>query len=281
MIHDSKANIRGDARGCGECLREARVAAGLELEEVARRLHMPVHVVRALEEGRWEVVGAQVFVRGQLRSYARLLGVDLEPLLEAEVAPAAPVELVSHAHTPRLQRVMESMGRRAVYVVITAAIAVPVWLATRSHFAQTPPVAASLDAVPPAAPAGGAARSASGTARPAARPQAGAPAAPYVASLAPPVAQQPPAQAAALQLEFQGDSWMQVIGRDGQVLEQGLMRGGDARSFPAADVARVVLGNAAVVRVQQGASIVDLAPYQRANVARFAVSSDGSVTSAE
>ncbi|HET6397068.1 MAG TPA: DUF4115 domain-containing protein, partial [Pseudoxanthomonas sp.] len=75
--------------------------------------------------------------------------------------------------------------------------------------------------------------------------------------------------------------WMQVIGRDGQVLEQGLMRGGDARSFPAADVARVVLGNAAVVRVQQGASIVDLAPYQRANVARFAVSSDGSVTSAE
>ncbi len=59
------------------------------------------------------------------------------------------------------------------------------------------------------------------------------------------------------------------------------MRAGEARSFPLAEVARVVLGNAAAVRVQQGDSIVDLTPFRRANVARFAVSSDGSVTAAE
>ena len=121
-------------------------AAGLSVQEVATRLRMPVHVVQALEEGRWQVIGASVFVRGQLRSYARLLGVDVEPFLDAEIAPTAPVDLVSHSHAPRYQRLMENMGRRAVYVVITAAIVVPVWLATRSHFSDVAPTTASLDA---------------------------------------------------------------------------------------------------------------------------------------
>ena len=68
---------------------------------------------------------------------------------------------------------------------------------------------------------------------------------------------------------------------DGSTVEQGLMHAGDSRSFEAAGIGRVVLGNASAVRVQQAGSIVDLTPYQRANVARFAVSSDGSVTAAE
>ena len=40
------------AVGCGEQLRQARQAAGLSLEEVAGRLHMPVQVVAALEQER-------------------------------------------------------------------------------------------------------------------------------------------------------------------------------------------------------------------------------------
>ncbi|MCR6687230.1 RodZ domain-containing protein [Pseudoxanthomonas sp.] len=283
MIQESNANVRGDARGGGERLREARLAAGLGLQEVAARLHMPVRVVEALEQGRWQDIGAPVFVRGQLRSYARLLDVDLGASLETEVAPVVPVDLVSHAHTPRFQRVMESAGRRAVYVVITAAIAVPVWLATRSHFADAPPATASLDAVPPA-PAAGSPSAEAATATVAQLPPVPAAArenAPYVASLAPPVGRGQASSTGTLELAFSGESWMQVTGRDGRVIEQALMREGDSRSFAAADVGSVKLGNAAVVRVQQAGSIVDLAPYRRANVARFAVSSDGSVAPAE
>ncbi|AKC85442.1 helix-turn-helix domain-containing protein [Pseudoxanthomonas suwonensis] len=282
MIHESSANIQGDARGCGVRLREARIAAGLSLQEVATKLRMPVHVVQALEDGRWQVIGASVFVRGQLRSYARLLDVDVEPFLDTEVAPAAPVDLVSHAHAPRYQRLMENMGRRAVYVVITAAIAVPVWLATRSHFADAPPTTASLDAVPPetvpALPAQSPVLPATGVGSGVAGTGDVEPAGPYVASLAPPVSRAAPSAAGKLVLDFNGESWMQVVARDGSTLEQGLMHAGDSRSFDAAGVGRVVLGNASVVRVQQAGSIVDTTPYQRANVARFAVSSDGSVT---
>lgn len=280
-MYESSATIAGDARECGARLRDARTAAGLGRHEVAARLRMPLHVVEALEEGRWEVIGAGVFVRGQLRSYARLVGVDIEPFLVAGAASAEPVRLVSHEHTPRYQRWMESAGRRAVYVVITAAIAVPVWLATRSHLNEVAPATASLDAVPPETdPAASAATSrpaASGSVAGNANGDSGAP---YVASLAPSV-NRAAVPANALLLEFSGESWLQVTGHDGAILEQGLVQAGDRRSFEAGDVARVVLGNAAVARVQQAGSIVDLAPYQRANVARFAVSSDGSVSAAD
>ena len=36
--------------GCGERLRAAREAAGLSVDDVASRLHMPARVVRSLEE---------------------------------------------------------------------------------------------------------------------------------------------------------------------------------------------------------------------------------------
>jgi len=288
VIHDSNANVRGDARGGGQLLRDARTAAGLTVQEAATRLRMPAHVVEMLERGEWAATAAPVFVRGQLRSYARLLGVDIEPLLQTEVAPAVPVHLVSHTHTPPYQRVLESAARRAVYVVITAAIAVPVWLATRSHFVETPPSTASLDTLP-AAPeiesASAAAEREPVVAPPVLPAATRSEQAPYVASMAPSVpsrsAAAVPAEAASLELSFQGESWMQVSDAQGQTVEQGLMRSGDTRSFKAGDAARIVLGNAAAVRVQQAGGIVDLTPYQRANVARFAVSSDGSVTSAE
>ncbi len=278
-MHDSSANILGDALGCGARLREARESAGLGLAEVASRLRMPLHVVEALEAGRWEVIGATVFVRGQLRSYAKLLGIDIEPFLETTVAPAVPVELVSHAHTPRYQRWVENMGRRMVYGVITIAIAVPVWLATRSHLTEAPPATASLDAVPPPLVADAPAQS-SLPAPPPVQPESSGP---YMASLAPAVGRTAaaPVDDDVIQLEFSGESWLQVSGRDGRVVEQGLMRAGESRRLDPASVGSVVLGNAAVVRVQQSGSIVDLAPYRRANVARFAVSSDGSVTGAE
>ena len=59
-----------------------------------------------------------------------------------------------------------------------------------------------------------------------------------------------------------------------------MLKSGDERHYDAGQVGRVVLGNANAVEVQHSGSIVDLKPYQHANVARFAVSSDGSVVPA-
>ncbi|MBB4125018.1 cytoskeleton protein RodZ [Xanthomonas translucens] len=285
MSSDSNPNAFDGAKGCGQQLREAREAAGLSIDEVGSRLRMPVHVIAALEAEEWQRLGAPVFVRGQLRSYARLLGVDLEPLLaSAQIAPVQPVELISHTHTPPLRRMLESATRRMVYVVITAGLAVPVWYATRTHFADDGPNTASLDVVP--ASAGDVAQSATvgsgGNTAPAAasgsRPAP--PAAPYIASLTPlPRASSEP-EKPGLSLSFQGDSWVQIIAPDGTPLEKALLKAGEKRDYAPGQVGRIVLGNASAVQVQQSGSTVDLTPYKRANVARFAVSSDGSVVPA-
>lgn len=171
-----------------------------------------------------------------------------------------------------------------LYVGITAVLAVPVWFATRGHFddSATPsPNTASLDAIPaavpvtPAAAGTDAAAPADTATAPASKPTA----TPYVASLAP-VPRPAPAPAAAgntLEMQFSGDSWVDIGGPDGSTVEKALIRSGETRSFTPGQVTRVTLGNASAVQVQQNGAIVDLTPYQRANVARFQVSSEGSV----
>ena len=260
------------AQGCGVALRSAREKAGLSLEEAGTQRKMPSRVLQAIEDESWQKLGAPVFVRGQVRSYARLLKVDIDPFMEqGQLQPIRPAELVSHSHTPHYRRILESVARRAVYVVITAAIAIPVWVATQSHVDGNPVgPTASLDEVPvPLATQGGAPSDnpqvATGNPAPAA--------APYVASLTP----LPRASASALKLRMLGDSWVQIIAPDGTSIEKGLLKAGQERSFRNGEVGRVVLGNAAAVEVQRAGSTLDLTPYMRANVARFTVSSQGSL----
>ena len=264
-------NMTDANRGCGQRLRAAREAAGLSLQDVASRLKMPVRVVASLEAEDWSRLGAPVFIRGQLRSYARLLGLATEAVHTASgVAPVRPVELTPRTYVPRMRLIAEQSARRLVYVVITAAIALPVWLATRPHLAPQDLVSGSLDV--PVDIAGGAVK------------QAPRGPTPLVASMAP-VTQRPvPAAAAqrapALELRTSGDSWVEITTPDGRVLEQALLASGATRSFAAGEVGGVVLGNAGAVEVRHNGVQQDISPYLRANVARFTVSSDGSLAPA-
>lgn len=83
--------------------------------------------------------------------------------------------------------------------------------------------------------------------------------------------------ATGLVLDLSGDSWIEVVGTDGSRLVHDLLHAGVRQAFDRSKVAQVLIGNAAGVKVSLDGTEVDLAPYQRANVARFAVSSDGLV----
>jgi len=254
----------GGKHGAGEQLRKAREAAGLSQADVAARLKMPMRVVQSLEAEDWARLGAPVFVRGQLRSYSKLLGLTIEPVVEAAgVEPVRPPALTPRTYVAPWQRFAEQAARRFVYIVMTVAIAIPVWLATRPHLDIVAQEGAPLDA-----PAVNATRSPAPV-EPAADPH------PLVASLAP-----IPARAPALSLRFSGDSWVEVTGADGKVLEQALLHAGERRNYDPGEVTAVVLGNASAVEVRQQGRKADLGPFLRANVARFTVSSDGSLAPA-
>ena len=65
----------------GTTLRDARERRGLDLAECERATRIRAGQLRALEEGRFEKLPEPPYVRGFLRSYAGLLGLDAERLV--------------------------------------------------------------------------------------------------------------------------------------------------------------------------------------------------------
>lgn len=68
--------------GIGDTLKAAREKRGVSLVEASERLRLDLAVIRALEEERFDSLGAPVYVRGHLRRYAEYLGVANAPLQE-------------------------------------------------------------------------------------------------------------------------------------------------------------------------------------------------------
>jgi cytoskeleton protein RodZ len=272
----SETGMPESARGIGERLRQARIRAGLSPSEVGARLKMPTHVIEALEREDWGKIGAPVFIRGQLRSYGKLLGIPVDAIAESVAVPAArATELVPRTYTPRVQRMAEQTARRLVYVVITATIAVPVWLATRSHLDTR------VDAVPLDSTAGltlpPAQNSATASASRTAVASAAQEQAPLVASITPMPPRDTPVSASDLTVSFNAESWVRLTAPDGSVIEQALVQPGQQRVFRSGQIGKAVFGNAQAVSVRHKGQTLDLTPYIRANVVRFTVSSDGSL----
>lgn len=292
-------HVPHDAHGepLGLKLRQAREGQGMRVEDVARQLRLPKRVIELIEASDWERLGNGIHLRGQLLSYARLVDVPREAV-DAQYGPRPQAEpqLVAMAQTSRLRRSLDRSARKFVYVAITAVLALPVWLGTREHLAGRDLALTPLDRTPTELDAGDA------PSRPAdagSDPQLRQP--PLLASLTPGYQRNPappsllvPAESAAgdadasgarqseadgdgLVLRASGESWVEVVGHDGQRLEHGILQPGTSRQFSAGDVAHVTLGNAQAVEVLNGGETVDLAPYRRAQVARFTMSPDGVV----
>lgn len=67
----------------GERFRAAREARGLSLSDVSEQIRIRSVYLAAIEEESWSAIGAPVYVRGFLRTYARFLGLDPEEVVAA------------------------------------------------------------------------------------------------------------------------------------------------------------------------------------------------------
>lgn len=272
-------------------LRQAREAAGWSTAYVAERLKLRSALVEAIEREDLAALGAPVFARGYIGSYASLVGlpVDLvDQLLPREqAAVATPTLHSSSSRVSHRRHVLDRYARRFVYVALTASIVVPVvLLATRDNLPDPATLLTPLDApLANAADADDADRRIEVVGPPAPAEHA------VMASLTPFYSQprvaapvsapiETPLVASGLVLEVSGDSWVEVIGHDGARLAHDLMQAGSQREFDPSQVARVLLGNAGVVKVRLNGEEVNTEPFRRANVARFTVSSDGSLAPA-
>lgn len=65
----------------GALLRQAREARGLEVGDIAQALKLGPRQVESLELDAWSDLPGTTFIRGFVRNYARLLGIDAAPLM--------------------------------------------------------------------------------------------------------------------------------------------------------------------------------------------------------
>jgi cytoskeleton protein RodZ len=279
------AHVRGDATP-GSVLALARREHNLSVVDVARHLKLSPAQVEALEAGAYERLPGPVFVRGFLRNYAKLLGIDPQPLLRSiDSQSAQPAITDRRTHAPQV--VMEDRPARwPLYTGLVAALIVGVLAVYEFGFNEPPQPAPSAAAESSAAPAADPAQvqspaetagpvavasaplSAAATAQSPTLDVQPAPAQADAAAVAPPARKARPGERE-LYFKFDEDSWVEVRDRDDRVVFSRLNQAGTEERVNARPPIKLVVGNAHGVRLNYDDQPVDLVPHTGVTVARL------------
>ena len=78
--------IATDTEITGSLLRQIREARSIDIITIAQRTKVNASHLRAIEEENWEVMPAQVYLRGFLVEYARFLKLDIGQVTKTFIA---------------------------------------------------------------------------------------------------------------------------------------------------------------------------------------------------
>jgi cytoskeleton protein RodZ len=257
--------------------RHCREKQRMSLESVAQQIKLPVAILEAIEREDWSRLGAPIFVRSYVGSYAKFLG--LPATLADDVVRGKPAPALVQVGAPPARRSFDRSVMSLAYVAMTVVILGSV--VALAMYYQGP--RRSAEVLPPDATATYAGSEA--------LPQPVAAQAPVTASIAPPLDAATAAASQALAgattpaaalgseivIRFRGESWVDIVDRKGAHIERGLVPAGAERRYADGSLAEVTLGNSSAVDVVSGGVAVDLSPYREANVAHFTVSSEGRI----
>jgi cytoskeleton protein RodZ len=218
----------------GERFRAAREARGLTLSDVAEHIRIRSVYLAAIEDESWASIGAPVYIRGFLRTYARFLGLDPEEVITEfngeTSAPSAPIPNAPGAGPKTSYLADEQAPARGLSPLIWVAslvaivlIAIVVYNEAALRARQTAALPSNSPAVSPAASATALAAT---TAGPAASPLAGP---------------------NTLVVRVSAPSWLRVT-VDGNVSMEGTFPAGTVRQFHG-KVAMLRIGNAGGVEI--------------------------------
>jgi cytoskeleton protein RodZ len=119
--------VSDETGAIGKQLRAARERMGLGVSQAAEQLHVDEKVIDALETGRFQALGAPVYVRGHLRHYAELLGEQSASGRYESLQQVLP-DLTALPHLPA-QRVVPGRRWPLVLFAVLLLLGVAVWWA--------------------------------------------------------------------------------------------------------------------------------------------------------
>ncbi len=281
----------------GAALLSERRRQGLSLGDISRQLKLSVRQVEALERDDYAGYKGPVFIHGFIRNYAKLLGLDPEPLIRATDAMLKPPQVPAAAPSdPEYSRPVRTDQRKrrfwpAAAAVIVVGIAMSVYFGARrapdaGRGAATLATRDNPAASPKSTPGAGAATKSKAepkpeaqsalkpSIKPGAKPETKTESMTDTAERRIPVATGGAIVADAsglvtVRMIFEQDSWVEIKDRSGNTIFGQLNPAGSRRKVSGEPPLSVVVGHAAGVRLFQGDKSIDLAPHTRVDVARL------------
>jgi cytoskeleton protein RodZ len=286
----------------GQALAAERERQGLSRTEVAQRLHMSQWQIEALEASDYARLPQGTFLRGFVRNYAKVLGMQAESMLAqlAETAPRGPAPgIVVPSQNIRFDPLGERLSNPYVkagglaVVFISLGFAVMYWwffirpsppAMSRKEVA---PVAQNIAAapVPPPEPVLAAPLEPPKVESPKVEPpkadlpkvesprKVAQPRAEPVKAIATAPAETPRTLAGpndhTVKLRFRGESWVEIKDRSGRVLLSRVNTRGSEAEVSGRPPFAIVIGNAPDVQLTYDDREFPLEPHTRVAVARF------------
>lgn len=271
----------------GRMLREARERLGLSVADVAAQTKFAPRQVEALEADDFKHLPETAFLRGFVRSYAKILNMDAQTILAAlpqtkatvaELIPAS-VDVPFPVAQPTQRQNLILLGAALLLAVIVVGFAV--WHFTtppkQSEIAkiETPvPLPSEMQVIPAppapkqnitalATPAETKLRSSvaveQSSVRAAKTPAVQA--VPKTESTDSATRHDAPTQTTTLRLVFDEESWTEITDKDGKILSSKVNPRGSELNLKGPMPLSLVIGHAATTHLYQDGEEVDLAPY--------------------
>lgn len=219
----------------GETISSARSAAGLTVDEVSEQTRIRATVVRAIENDDFRLCGGDVYARGHLRSIAKVVGIDGDPLVaEYDQENAVEVPTVAEVFESETSTQRQRRGPNWSAVMVAALVAAvgvvgfQVFRADSDGTRETTTVADPGTSISEQAPTESPSPSDSPTQ----------------------VAQAPPKEVELVVSALPGSlSWIQVSDRSDNVLFDGNISDGRSKTFRNPKALKLLVGNGAGVEL--------------------------------
>jgi cytoskeleton protein RodZ len=282
-------SIEAIYQAIGSLLQQTRIKAGLSQADMAEKIKLSTRQIDALEQGHYEALPGHVFIRGFVRSYARVLGMDIAPLLAKldEVAP----DTRSYPRLPdlheekitihggyhrkrRMQRllltvvilliliIIGGMGMRYLIRDNIKADSAEIELSS-APLTSNEAISANASLVAQSSSDTTASTSSQASESTSIQTGPGVVVAPLDASVTP--------AANTLQIRAAQDTWVQVVDGNNDTLFYGIVKADTIQNLGGQVPYRVHVGNAHYTTLIYDGKVIDLAPFTHGNVARVDV----------
>ncbi|GAA2680394.1 helix-turn-helix domain-containing protein [Streptomyces lunalinharesii] len=239
---EDRASPGPDRPSVGRALQQARIGAGLTVEEVSTATRVRIPIVHAIEQDDFSRCGGDVYARGHIRALARAVSLDPQTLIERYDADhgGRPAPTVA-APLFEAERIRSEPRRPNWTAAMVAAIVAVIGFAGFTFFSsgskhQGGPIASDTAKADKPGPAPSTIR-----------PQAPQPPRPAPSDSA--IAGLPKDKVTIKVTAKDGQSWVSAKDANGKLLQDGLLKQGESKTFTDKKRIDLVVGNAGAVQL--------------------------------